>query len=84
MPPGDRIAPMRPIDLAAVHALEFASQAQPWSRQHFVDEMANPVAAVDLYWRQDGLGGLARHHLLSIKFLSSRGDTLPQYATKSD
>ncbi|MEJ2470390.1 MAG: ribosomal protein S18-alanine N-acetyltransferase [Desulfuromonadales bacterium] len=78
MPPGDRIAPMRPIDLAAVHALEFASQAQPWSRQHFVDEMANPVAAVDLYWRQDGLGGFLCTWLIGDELQIQNLATAPQ------
>jgi len=57
LPAGDRIAPLQAADLAAVHRLECASQQSPWSLQHFADELTNPVATVDLYWRGCELAG---------------------------
>ncbi len=50
LPDGDRIVPMQQADLAVVHQLECASQQDPWSRQHFSEELDNPVSTVDLYW----------------------------------
>jgi len=44
-------------DLSVVHALECASQSTPWSHQHFLDELHNPVASIDLYWRNEVLAG---------------------------
>ncbi len=57
LPEGDRIAPMQASDLETVHRLECLCQQNPWSRRHFADELANPVATVDLYWRGTGLAG---------------------------
>lgn len=48
---------MQAGDLALVHALECASQPDPWGGQHFADELDNPVASVDLYWHRDQLAG---------------------------
>lgn len=48
---------MQAADLEAVHRLECASQQTPWSLTHFAQELANPVAAVDLYWRGPELAG---------------------------
>lgn len=48
---------MQSADLVAVHRLECASQRNPWSLQHFAEELENPVAAVDLYWRGSELAG---------------------------
>ena len=57
LPAGDRVAPMQPADLAAVHQLECVSQDDAWSLQHFADELKSPVASVDLYWCQNQLAG---------------------------
>lgn len=48
---------MLAADLEEVYRLECVSQQDPWSRQHFVDELKNPVASIDLYWRQEQLAG---------------------------
>jgi len=57
LPDGDKIVPMRRSDLAAVHQLECACQTDPWSLQHFADELDHPFAAVDLYWHREQLAG---------------------------
>ena len=57
LPEGDRIEPMKKSDLSLLYELECASQSNPWSRQHFIDELNNPVASVDLYWHDDELAG---------------------------
>jgi ribosomal-protein-alanine N-acetyltransferase len=57
LPDGDRIIPMRRSDLAAVHQLECACQTDPWSLQHFADELDHPFAAIDLYWQREQLAG---------------------------
>jgi ribosomal-protein-alanine N-acetyltransferase len=48
---------MQREDLSWVCRLERASQPDPWTLQHFADELDNPVASVDLYWRQGSLAG---------------------------
>lgn len=57
LPVGDRITALQRADLAAVYQLECCSQPDPWTLQHFVDELDNPVASVDLYWCRDRLAG---------------------------
>jgi len=44
LPDGASITLMQPGDLAEVYELECASQQEPWSLQHFADELDNPVA----------------------------------------
>lgn len=51
------IQPMTVADLAAVHALECAAEASPWSVEHFAAELANPCARIDLCWREGQLAG---------------------------
>ena len=48
---------MTESDIPLVYELERASQYNPWSLQHFLDELNNPVAAVDLYWHGEVLAG---------------------------
>jgi ribosomal-protein-alanine N-acetyltransferase len=57
LPEGDRITPMAGADIPVVHQLECISQQNPWSQQHFLDELNNPVASVDLYWHGEELAG---------------------------
>lgn len=57
LPDGDRIEPLQRRDLSAVYQLECSSQPDPWSLQHFADELGNPVASVDLYWCRGRLAG---------------------------
>lgn len=44
-------------DLPSVHALECAAQPDPWSRQHFEDELGKSYARIDLCWRGEALAG---------------------------
>lgn len=48
---------MREIDLAQVQQLESSAQKDPWSLNHFADELGNPVARIDVYWCQGQLAG---------------------------
>ena len=57
LPEGGRIEPMREADLSMVYQLEYECQQTPWSRQHFLDELQNPVASIDLYWHHQELAG---------------------------
>lgn len=64
-------------DLSAVHLLECASQHDPWSKQHFADEFANPVAKIDLYWCQDVLAGFLCSWLVAGELQIQNLATLP-------
>ncbi|MDH3454953.1 MAG: ribosomal protein S18-alanine N-acetyltransferase [Desulfuromonadales bacterium] len=77
MPDGDRIAAMRPADLAVVHQLERASQQEPWSLQHFADELDNPVASVTLYWHREQLAGFLCSWLVAGELQIQNLATLP-------
>jgi len=76
-PDGDRIEPMRETDLAVVHQLECASQRDPWSLQQFADELANPVASVDLYWHHGQLAGFLCSWLIAGELQIQNLATLP-------
>ena len=78
LPDGDKIAPLRRTDLAAVHKLECASQSDPWSLQHFADELDNPVASVDLYWCQEELVGFLCSWLIAGELQIQNLATLPR------
>ena len=77
LPDGDRIAPMQLADLAVVHQLECASQHEPWSLQHFADELDNPVASVSLYWHQGQLAGFLCSWLVAGELQIQNLATLP-------
>jgi ribosomal-protein-alanine N-acetyltransferase len=77
MSPGDRIAPMQRSDLARVHQLECISQEEPWSLQHFADELDNPVASVDLYWHHDEVVGFLCSWLIAGELQIQNLATLP-------
>ena len=77
LPDGDSIALMQSSDLATVHQLECASQQDPWSLQHFADELENPVASVDLYWHHDQLSGFLCTWLIAGELQIQNLATLP-------
>jgi len=68
---------MQPTDLALVHQLECASQRDPWTLQHFVNELANPVASVDLYLCQEQLSGFLCTWLVAGELQIQNLATLP-------
>jgi ribosomal-protein-alanine N-acetyltransferase len=78
LPAGDRIALMQREDLAAVHQLECASQHDPWSLKHFVDELDSRVATIDLYWREEQLAGFLCSWLIAGELQIQNLATLPQ------
>ncbi len=73
---------MRQVDVAAVHELECASQGDPWSQQHFLDELGNPVASVDLYWCGDQLAGFLCSWLIAGELQIQNLATLPSLRRK--
>jgi ribosomal-protein-alanine N-acetyltransferase len=75
---GDRIILMQREDLVAVHQLECASQPDPWSVQHFVDELESKVATIDLYWCGDQLAGFLCSWLIAGELQIQNLATLPQ------
>ena len=77
LPHYDRIEPMTRADLPAVYQLEFASQHHSWSMQHFADELANPVAKIDLYWCRDVLAGFICSWLIAGELQIQNLATLP-------
>lgn len=79
LPDGDRIMPMQHEDLAAVHRLECASQPDPWSLQHFEDELASEVATVDLYWCRQELAGFLCTWFIAGELQIQNLVTLPQF-----
>ena len=68
---------MTTADLPAVYQLECASQHDAWSIQHFADELANPVAKIDLYWCQDVLAGFLCSWLIAGELQIQNLATLP-------
>ncbi len=68
---------MQRSDLAGVHQLECASQEDPWSLQHFADELDNPVASVDLYWHHDEVVGFLCSWLIAGELQVQNLATLP-------
>ncbi|MBE0575155.1 MAG: ribosomal protein S18-alanine N-acetyltransferase [Desulfuromonadales bacterium] len=76
-PEGDSIEPMQLADLIAVHQLECASQQEPWSLQHFADELDNPVATVILYWHCGQLAGFLCSWLIAGELQIQNLATLP-------
>ena len=77
LPDGDRLAPMQQVDLGVVHQLECLSQQEPWSLQHFADELDNPVASVDLYWHHGQLAGFLCSWLVAGELQIQNLATLP-------
>lgn len=57
MTDNDLIRPMTAVDLPLVHALECAAQSDPWTREHFAEELDKPYAWIDLCWRNGQLAG---------------------------
>jgi ribosomal-protein-alanine N-acetyltransferase len=51
------IRPMTTAELEPVLAIERQSHRHPWSRQLFVEELANPISSIDLLWLGDQLAG---------------------------
>ena len=78
LPDGDRIVLMQHENLAAVHQLECTSQADPWSSQHFVDELESRVATIDLYWHGEQLAGFLCSWLIAGELQIQNLATLPQ------
>lgn len=77
LPEGDSISAMQQADLEAVHRLECASQQEPWSLQHFADELDNPVATVVLYWHCGQLAGFLCTWLIAGELQIQNLATLP-------
>ncbi len=69
---------MQREDLAVVHQLECASQADPWSLQHFADELDSRVATLDLYWCGKQLAGFLCSWLIAGELQIQNLATLPQ------
>jgi len=51
------ILPMAIEDLNQVLAVESLCHAHPWSAEHFIRELGNPVASIDLLWLHNTLAG---------------------------
>lgn len=79
LPEGDRILPMQQEDLAAVYQLECASQSEPWTLQHFSDELASGVSRVDLYRCRHELAGFLCTWLIAGELQIQNLATLPQF-----
>jgi ribosomal-protein-alanine N-acetyltransferase len=77
LPEGDSISVMQQADLAVVHQLECASQEEPWSLQHFADELDNPIASVLLYWHHGQLAGFICSWLVAGELQIQNLVTLP-------
>jgi ribosomal-protein-alanine N-acetyltransferase len=77
LPEGDSISVMQQADLAVVHQLECASQQEPWSLQHFADELDNPIASVLLYWHHGQLAGFICSWLVAGELQIQNLVTLP-------
>ncbi len=82
MPAGDRIIPMTESDLSRVHQLECSSQQEPWSLQHFSDELNNPVASVALYMCGDKLAGFLCTWLIAAEMQIQNIAVVPEMRRK--
>lgn len=58
------IVPMQSKDLPAVLAIERQSYPFPWTEDQFLQEMNNPVAAVELIWVAGQLAGYLCYWLI--------------------
>lgn len=78
-PTDEVIRPMTADDLASVHALECAAQSDPWSQEHFAEELDKPYAWTDLCWRQGQLAGFVCAWLISGELQIQNVATAPAF-----
>jgi ribosomal-protein-alanine N-acetyltransferase len=57
MPAAEIIRPMTVDDLSPVYRLECAAQPDPWTREHFAEELGKPYSRTDLCWCNGQLAG---------------------------
>lgn len=74
-----RILPLQPQDLSAVVAIEQQSYPFPWSEGQFLQELANPVATVELIWVGDRLAGYICYWLIVGELQILNLATSPQF-----
>jgi ribosomal-protein-alanine N-acetyltransferase len=56
-PIAEIIRSMTVDDLEPVHLLECIAQSDPWTREHFAEELGKPYSRIDLCWRNGQLAG---------------------------
>ena len=73
---------MTEADVPVVYQLECASQPDPWSQQHFIDELSNPVSSVALYWHGEELVGFLCSWLIAGEMQIQNVATSPSMRRK--
>lgn len=73
------VRPMTADDLAVVHALECAAQQNPWSLQHFVEELEKPFSRTELCWREGRLAGFICTWLVADELQIQNVATAPEF-----
>lgn len=79
MPYCDLIRPMTAIDLPLVHALECAAQPDPWTLEHFVEELDKAYSRTDLCWRNGQLAGFLCAWLIAGELQIQNVATAPAF-----
>lgn len=73
------IQQLRENDLPAVLAIEQQSYPHPWTAEQFLQELENPVAAVELIWSGDHLAGYICYWLIVGELQILNIATSPQF-----
>lgn len=75
----DVIRPMAVADLAAVYELECSAQSDPWTREHFAEELGKPYSQTDLYWCGGQLAGFICSWLIAGEMQIQNVATAPEF-----
>jgi len=73
------IRPMTVDDLPQVHVLECAAQPDPWSLEHFAEELGRPYSRTDLCWRDGQLAGFICTWLVADELQIQNVATAPEF-----
>jgi len=73
------ILPLQKKDLPAVQLIEQQSYPHPWTDAQFLQELENPVAAIDLLWLAEQLAGYICYWLIAGEMQILNIATSPQF-----
>ena len=74
-----QILPFQPDDLKAVLRIERASYPFPWTAEQFLQEVANPVSALELLWIGEHLAGYMCYWLIVGEMQILNVATAPEF-----
>lgn len=74
-----RIRPLQKNDLSLVQRIEQQSYPHPWTNEQFLQELENPVAAIDLLWVDERLAGYICYWLIAAEMEVLNVATSPEF-----